>query len=46
MRETILPEWPVWRWDFRILGLDIFFEIDCDSRTGRWVERHIGERTA
>jgi hypothetical protein len=34
----------VFRWDFHFLGLDVFIEVDCNSRVGRWVERHISVR--
>lgn len=27
----------VWRWEFHFLGLDIWVEVDCDSRLGRAV---------
>lgn len=29
----------VFRWDFHFLGLDLFIEVDCDSRIGRFFER-------
>lgn len=31
----------VFLWEFRVFGLDCWITVDCDSRIGRWVERHM-----